>query len=122
MYHSSLLLNGLQVLVVDSDSDSRDLLTTLFEMYGTLTLTATMATVALEILFQVKPDLLIGEIGLLKEDGYSHLRKVKALEKVRRASGSGDRGLQCTRESLIAFRLYWPAMLSTYPNLSTSTS
>jgi CheY-like chemotaxis protein len=59
MYHSSLLLNGLQVLVVDSDPDSRYLLTTLFEMYGTLTLTATTATVALEILFSVKPDLLI---------------------------------------------------------------
>ena len=83
MYHSSLLLNGLQVLVVDNDPDSRDLLTTLFEMYGIETLTATTAAEALEILKQVKPDLLIGEIGLPKEDGYSLMRKVKALEKAR---------------------------------------
>ena len=84
MYHSSLLLDGLQVLVVDSDPDSRDLLTALFEMYGIETLTATTAAEALEILKQVKPDLLISEIGLPKEDGYSLMRKVKALEKVRK--------------------------------------
>ena len=81
--HYSSLLNGLQVLVVDNDPDSRDLLTTLFEMYGIETLTATTAAEALEILKQVKPDLLIGEIGLPKEDGYSLMRKVKALEKAR---------------------------------------
>lgn len=83
MCHYSLLLNGLQVLVVDSDPDSRDLLTALFEMYGIETLTATTAAEALEILKQVKPDLLISEIGLPKEDGYSLMRKVKALEKTR---------------------------------------
>jgi hypothetical protein len=59
MYHSSLPSNGLQVLVVDSDLDSRNLLQGLFEMYGTLTLTTTSAAEALEILGQVKPDLLI---------------------------------------------------------------
>jgi two-component system OmpR family response regulator len=35
---------------------------------------------ALEILKQVKPDLLISEIRLPKEDGYSLMHKVKALE------------------------------------------
>jgi CheY-like chemotaxis protein len=83
MYHSSLPSNGLQVLVVDSDLDSRNLLQGLFEMYGIETLTTTSAAEALEILGQVKPDLLISEIGLPKEDGYSLMRKVKALEKAR---------------------------------------
>ena len=54
MYYSSLPLNGLQVLIVDSDPDSRNLLQALFETYGTLTLTVTTADEALEILFQVK--------------------------------------------------------------------
>jgi hypothetical protein len=83
MYHSSLPSNALQVLVVDSDLDSRNLLQGLFEMYGIETLTTTSAAEALEILGQVKPDLLISEIGLPKEDGYSLMRKVKALEKAR---------------------------------------
>ncbi len=76
----SLSLDGLQVLVVDSDPDSRYLLTMLFEGYGVKTITATSALEALEILKQVKPDLLISEIRLPKEDGYSLMRQVKALE------------------------------------------
>ncbi|NEQ20645.1 MAG: response regulator [Microcoleus sp. SIO2G3] len=76
----SISLDGLQVLVVDSDPDSRDLLTMLFEAYGVETIVATSASEALEILKQVKPDLLISEICLPQEDGYSLMRQVKALE------------------------------------------
>jgi CheY-like chemotaxis protein len=78
--NSSLPLNGLRVLVVDSDSDSRDLLRMVFELYGVETIAAPSAGEALEILKQVKPDLLISEIRLPKEDGYSLMSKVKALE------------------------------------------
>ncbi len=78
--YQSLPLDGLQVLVVDSDPDSRDLLTMLFEEYGVETIAATSAVEALEILQQVKPDLLISEIRLPKEDGYSLMHKVKVLE------------------------------------------
>ncbi|MBW4574121.1 MAG: response regulator [Aphanothece sp. CMT-3BRIN-NPC111] len=80
MYDQYLALNGLRVLVVDSDLDSRDLLTMVFEEYGVETSTATSASEALAILKQVKPDLLISEICLPKEDGYSLMSKVKAFE------------------------------------------
>jgi two-component system, OmpR family, response regulator len=76
-------LNGLRVLVVDNDSDSRDLLKMVFEEYGVETIPAKSALEALEILKQVKPDLLISEIGLPKEDGYSLMSKVKAFEMQR---------------------------------------
>jgi CheY-like chemotaxis protein len=78
--YQSLALDGLQVLIVDSDPDSRYLLTMIFEGYGVETIAATSAAEALEILKQVKPDLLISEIRLPKEDGYSLMHKVKALE------------------------------------------
>jgi CheY-like chemotaxis protein len=80
MCNSSFPLNGLRVLVVDSNLDSRDLLTMVFEPYGIETIAATSAGEALEILKQVRPDLLISEIRLRKEDGYSLISKVKALE------------------------------------------
>ncbi len=80
MCNSSCPLNGLRVLVVDSNLDSRDLLTMVFEPYGIETIAATSAGEALEILKQVRPDLLISEIRLRKEDGYSLMSKVKALE------------------------------------------
>lgn len=83
MYNHSLPLNGLRVLVVDSDLDSRVLLTMVFEEYGVETIAATSAFEALEIVKQVKPDLLISEISLPNEDGYSLMRKVKAVEKAR---------------------------------------
>ncbi len=50
------------------------------EEYGVETIAASAAGEALEILKQVKPDLLISEIRLPKEDGYSLMHKVKALE------------------------------------------
>jgi CheY-like chemotaxis protein len=82
--YQSLPLDGLQVLVVDSDSDSRYLLTMVFEEYGVKTIAATSALEALDILKQVKPDLLISEIRLPNEDGYFLMNKVKALEMQRR--------------------------------------
>ena len=82
MCYESLLLDGLQVLVVDTDPDSRYLLKLIFEEYGVEMIAATSAGEALETLKQVKPDLLISEIPLPKEDGYSLMSKVKALESV----------------------------------------
>jgi two-component system, OmpR family, response regulator len=83
MCDRSFPLNGLRVLVVDNDPDSRDLLTMLFEEYGIETIAAKSALEALEILKEVKPDLLISEIRLPKEDGYSLMSKVKAFEMQR---------------------------------------
>lgn len=78
--YQPLSLDGLQVLIVDSDPDSRYLLTMIFEGYGVETINATSALEAVEILKQVKPDLLISEIRLPKEDGYWLMQKVKAIE------------------------------------------
>ena len=85
MCDQCLPLDGLRVLVVDSDLDSRDLLAMIFDAYGVETIAATSATETLEILKQVKPDLLISEICLPKEDGYSLMSKVKALESTEQA-------------------------------------
>lgn len=85
MCYECLPLDGLQVLVVDNDPDSRYLLRIIFEEYGVKTIAATSAGEALEILKHVKPDLLISEIPLPKEDGYSLMHKVKALESAEQA-------------------------------------
>ncbi|MBD1920356.1 response regulator [Microcoleus sp. FACHB-831] len=82
-YQSLPPLDGLQVLVVDNDPDSRYLLTLVFEEYGVKTIGATSVGEAIEILKHITPDLLISELGLPKEDGYSLMRRVKALESGR---------------------------------------
>lgn len=80
MFDPALRLNGLRVLVVDSDPDSRYLLTTLFESYGAEMLAVSSVEAALAALQQAKPNLVISEIGLPDADGYSFIRQVKALE------------------------------------------
>jgi CheY-like chemotaxis protein len=80
MCDQSLPLNGLRVMVVDSNLDCRDLLRMVLEDYGIETISATCVSEALEILKQVKPDVLISEICLPNEDGFSLMHKVKAFE------------------------------------------
>ncbi|MFN6562459.1 MAG: response regulator [Nostoc sp. ChiSLP01] len=65
---------------MDSHFDSCALLVALFSQYGIKTTTATCISEALEMIQQTPPDLLIGEIMLPDGDGYSLIRKVKALE------------------------------------------
>lgn len=80
MCDQSLALNGLRVLVVDNNPDCRDILKMVFEDYGIETIAATCVSEALEILKKVKIDVLISEISLPNEDGFSLMHKVKALE------------------------------------------
>lgn len=76
-------MSGLKVLVVDSNSDSQYLLSMLFQMYGIETIATDSASEALEILERVQPDLLISELLLPGEDGFSLLCKVKALGRLK---------------------------------------
>ncbi|HEY9696816.1 MAG TPA: response regulator [Trichocoleus sp.] len=68
------------MLVVDGDADSRDFLIMLLEEYEVEAIGATCVSESLEIMQQDCPDLLISEIVLPGEDGYSLIRQVKAFE------------------------------------------
>ncbi len=74
------LMKELQVLVVDNDPDCRHLLTVLFAAYGVRTIATGLVCEAIAILQDIKPDLLISELALPGEDGYSLMQQVKALE------------------------------------------
>ncbi|MFB2919777.1 PAS domain S-box protein [Aerosakkonema funiforme] len=73
-------LNGLRVLVVDDDADSREFLTFVLEEYGAQATTVGSAAEGLEAVCQWKPDVLVSDIGMPGEDGYSLIRKVRALD------------------------------------------
>jgi len=80
---SNLLLNNLQVLVVDDDADTRDVLTTVLEQYGAKVTAVASVDEALEALQQFQPDLLLSDLGMPEQDGYGLIRKVKAIEAER---------------------------------------
>ena len=73
------LLNGIRILAIDDHIDSRESLSTLLEHFGACVSTAASAAEALAVLPRVKPEILIVDIGLPDEDGYSLLKKVRAL-------------------------------------------
>jgi PAS domain S-box-containing protein len=83
--HSSSLhlpsLDGLKLLIVDDEADARELLQTMLAPCGAEIITAATAAQALEQLVQQKPDLLVSDIGLPEEDGYTLIRKVRALQE-----------------------------------------
>lgn len=71
---------GARILVVDDEADARFLLTTMIENCGASVTSAGSAPEALKIFKQFKPDVLISDIGMPEEDGYSLIRKVRALD------------------------------------------
>ena len=72
-------LDGLKVLVVDDEADTRELLSVGVGRCGAEVVTAGSAREALEVIEGGRPDLLISDIGMPGEDGYELIRKVRAL-------------------------------------------
>jgi CheY-like chemotaxis protein len=72
-------LAGIKVMVVDDDGDARELLTATLGYYGADVTAAESAAEALALLPEVRPDLLLSDIGMSGEDGYSFISRVRAL-------------------------------------------
>ncbi|MBE8991033.1 response regulator [Nostoc sp. LEGE 12450] len=73
-------LAGLRVLVVDDEADTRNFLSFMFEEYGAFTTAVASVDEALAILEQAKTDILISDIGMSEQDGYTLIRKLRSLE------------------------------------------
>ncbi|WP_228053959.1 response regulator [Nodosilinea sp. LEGE 07298] len=74
---SELHFNGLRVLFVDDERDSRELGTFLLEQQGAKVTQVGSASEALNQLQQAKFDLLISDIGMPDMDGYALLRHIR---------------------------------------------
>ncbi|MGB7712566.1 MAG: PAS domain S-box protein [Microcoleus sp.] len=73
-------LDGLTVLVVDDEPDNREFLKVALEESGASAIVAATVAEAIEILAQSQPDILVSDIGMSIEDGYSLIRKIRASE------------------------------------------
>jgi len=76
-------LTGLSVLVVDDDDESRCVVATYLESHGAAVLTAQSASEALAILQRDQVDVLLADVAMPDEDGYSLVRKLRALQAAR---------------------------------------
>ncbi|OUL31640.1 PAS domain S-box protein [Nostoc sp. 106C] len=75
----ALNLNGIRILVVDDDADSRDFVAFVLENEGANVAIAGSATEALAALRQFKPDILLSDIGMPQIDGYMLMQQVRNL-------------------------------------------
>ena len=72
-------LDGLRVLVVDDEPDARRLLAIVLEQCGAEVTTAGSVPDALVAFGKSRPDVIVSDIGMPEEDGYSFIRQIRAL-------------------------------------------
>jgi CheY-like chemotaxis protein len=73
------LLSGLRVLVVEDDADARELVTAILEDAGAVVEAAESAAAGFAAMRSFRPNLLVSDISMPDEDGYSLIRRVRAL-------------------------------------------
>jgi PAS domain S-box-containing protein len=73
-------LSGTRVLVVDDEPDSRALIQRLLQDCHAVVTTAASVSEALQVLSRDGPDVIVSDIGMPGEDGFSLIRRVRALE------------------------------------------
>jgi PAS domain S-box-containing protein len=80
----NLNLQNQQILIVDDEADTRELIAFLLQEYGAKIITATSAKEALTLLEELTPDLIISDIGMPEMDGYSLMRQVRSLNPTKK--------------------------------------
>jgi signal transduction histidine kinase/CheY-like chemotaxis protein len=73
-------LDGIKVLVVDDEPDARDLLTTILTGCGAEVTAVGSTAEALREIVEMKPDILLSDIGMPEVDGYELIQKIRASE------------------------------------------
>lgn len=71
-------LQGLHVLVVDDDDDARELVSTVLQESGARVTAASSAAQALEVLASSPVHVIVSDIGMPAQDGYSFIRRLRS--------------------------------------------
>jgi signal transduction histidine kinase/ActR/RegA family two-component response regulator len=72
-------LTGVRVLVVDDEPDARSLIQRLLQDCHAIVVTAGTAEEAVQMLLSNTPDVLVSDIGMPGEDGYTLIRRIRSL-------------------------------------------
>lgn len=95
-------LYGLKILVVDDDVDTRELIEWVLKRVGAEVTSVGSAREALEVLEREKPHVLVSDIAMPEEDGYTLLKTIRALPPER---GGRIPAIALTAHSLVQDRL-----------------
>jgi CheY-like chemotaxis protein len=65
-------------MVVEDDTDGRNMLTILLERTGALVVSVASVREALDTLKTIRPDVIVSDIAMADEDGYTLIRRIRA--------------------------------------------
>lgn len=77
--HNYLNLEGLHILVVDDEIDTRDFLSIMLKQFGAMVSVVASAGEALEFIAKSQIDLLLSDIGMPGIDGYMLMHLIRAM-------------------------------------------
>jgi two-component system, chemotaxis family, CheB/CheR fusion protein len=72
-------IEGARVLIVEDDPGTRDALTEMLSLSGAVVRSAESAAMAMELFTEFRPEVLVCDIAMPEEDGYSLLGRIRAL-------------------------------------------
>lgn len=73
------ILQGLRILIIEDDADSRQLISTVLTLQGSQVQSSSTPEEGFGLLRQLRPDVLICDIGLPGEDGYHLMERIRRL-------------------------------------------
>jgi len=73
-------LAGLKILVVDDEADAREIVSTALAQCGARTAAVATAREAIQLLKDFRPDVIVSDIAMPGEDGYSLVRKIRGMK------------------------------------------
>lgn len=73
-------LEGVTVLLVDDEEDSREVMKIFLEQRGARVVDAGSSAEALDRFRETRPDVILSDVGMPEEDGYALMKKIRALE------------------------------------------
>jgi CheY-like chemotaxis protein len=76
-----MILEGLRILVVDDERDAREMIQAVLEKHGARVFAAATTREALNTFEQHELDVLLSDIGMPDEDGYTLIRRIRARPK-----------------------------------------
>jgi PAS domain S-box-containing protein len=76
-------LDGLRILIVDDEPEMRQLLTAMLTLRGAEVKASGSASEALEVVRQWRPSILVSDIGMPDDDGYTLIEKLRSMESGR---------------------------------------
>jgi PAS domain S-box-containing protein len=82
----NIALDRIRIMIVDDEEETRDLLKMMLAAHGAEVLACSSAPEALRQMGDWKPEVIVSDIGMPIEDGYTFIKKVRSLEQNGRAT------------------------------------